>query len=276
MAGLQVLHLHASGDRLASCSADGEVLLWSLSHASVTHRWRLGAYCLHLTGRDLLVGGEGVDPLRAYDLRSGAEVASYGDSDPPLGVTSSLQRTEGIVAAGNTFSRSQLRVWDPTSAVLTRRFHLPTHTKGVRCMQVLPRTIIAGCANGWILLCDLRTGRFEKRLAHSECVNALHIQGGNILISAGDDGIVKLTDVRTFGSLSSHKLQRIVSSAVSDSERLYSGCDDGVIHSFDYSIQANRNLEERRQASGSFTAAQQQALMEALKASRARQDSRFR
>ena len=82
--------------------------------------------------------------------------------------------------------------------------------------------------------------------------------------------------MRTLSNLSSHKLRRVVYSAVADDERLYAGCDDGVIRCFDYSAQAQATLNKRNASSGGFTAAQQRALGAALQASRARQDSAFR
>ncbi|KAL1521301.1 hypothetical protein AB1Y20_020970 [Prymnesium parvum] len=272
-----VLHLHADAGRVASCSSDGSVLLWSLDGGALLRRWPLRAYCVHLAAARLYCGGEGAEPLRAYDAASGAAVAAYADPTPPLGVTSSLQRSSELLAAGNTFSASQLRAWDLRTAALTHRFHLPGASKGARCVLLLADSILVGCANGSIVRCDLRSGRFAACLAHAECVNSLHLHHDqHTLISAADDCLVKLTDLRTLGTFSAHKLKRVVYSAVSDSERLYAGCDDGVIHCFDFSIQAKRTLERRDlHAAGGFTAAQQRALNEALQASRARQDSRF-
>ena len=80
----------------------------------------------------------------------------------------------------------------------------------------------------------------------------------------------------TLSSYVSHKLKRVVYSAIADEERLYAGCDDDVVRCFDYSAQAQATLDKRNERSGGFTSAQQRALSAALQASRARQDSTFR
>ena len=63
---------------------------------------------------------------------------------------------------------------------------------GARCLDLGEQTLIAGCANGWVVWCDLRSGRFERKFAHNDCVNTLHVQG-DMLVTAGDDGLVKLS-----------------------------------------------------------------------------------
>jgi hypothetical protein len=60
----------------------------------------------------LTCGGEGTEPITVYNWRSGAVLSTYADGEPPLGVCSCLQREGAVLAAGNTFSHSQVRVWD--------------------------------------------------------------------------------------------------------------------------------------------------------------------
>jgi hypothetical protein len=112
----EVLHVHAYADHVASCSGDGHVLVWSVAHggAELLRRWTTwGASCVRLDAADQLTcGGEGTEPITVYNWRSGAVLSTYADGEPPLGVCSCLQREGAVLAAGNTFSHSQVRVWD--------------------------------------------------------------------------------------------------------------------------------------------------------------------
>ena len=89
--------------------------------------------------------------------------------------------------------------------------HMCTHTltcmhmHTYRCVQLLPedRALVAGCANGWVIWCDLRCGRYEKKMAHAECVNSVHVRGDK-LVTAADDGMVRMTDGRIWAAVGSH------------------------------------------------------------------------
>ena len=59
-------------------------------------------------------------------------------------------------------------------------------------------------------------------LQHEECVNAVKVDGERI-VSAGDDGMVKLSDRRTFRVLHSHRLHRMVFSVATDWKQLFVG-----------------------------------------------------
>jgi WD40 repeat protein len=296
----QVLHAHAStapaattattgggesddgDDLLASCSADGTVCIWSLGRdftgapcSSLLRRWpRFDAFAVQLDRNRLICGGEGAKPITCYDWRSGDVVHRFQDDEPPMGVTTSLHRAGGHLAAANTFSRSQIRVWDAASGSLLDRFNVPASCRGVRCVQLLPeeQALVAGCANGWILWCDLRSGRYEKCSSHAECVNSVHARGLR-LVSAADDGLVRIADLRNFGSISSHKLKRIVFSAAADNERLYAGCDDGQVHVFDYSASAAHVLDARERVGGGFSAQQKLAFSQAVEAVHRRENA---
>jgi len=233
---------------------------------------RIDATCVQLDATRLITGGEGVRPITMYDWRTGEVRHCFADEEPPLGVCSSLHRAGTALAAANTFSRSQLRVWDLLTGALVDRFTLPAASRGVRCVQLLPedRALVAGCANGWVIWCDLRCGRYEKKMAHAECVNSVHVRG-NQLVTAADDGMVRITDGRTWGAIGSHKLKRIVFGAVCDDTRVFAGCDDGTVHMYDYSQQAAEALHLREQGGG-FSAQQKQALSAAVEAARRRAD----
>ena len=92
---------------------------------------------------------------------------------------------------------------------------------------------------------------------------------GDVILSAGDDGVVRLSDVRTFGAINSHRLKRICYAACADDERLFAGCDDGTIHMFDYSAPAAIALRAREEGGG-FSTRQKQALSAAVEAARRR------
>ena len=283
----QVLHAHASDgwdgpdDHLASCSADGTVCIWSLGgerdgapYASMLRRWpRLGAICVQLDAWRLTCAGEGTAPIMMYDWRDGSRMRAFEDDDPPLGVNTSLHRASTTLAAGNTFSRSQLRTWDVPTGALVDRFSLPPACRGVRCVQLIPEehALVAGCANGWIIWCDLREGRYEKKASHAECVNSVHLRGGT-LITAADDGHVRMIDTRSFAAYATQRLKRVVFAACADDEHVFAGCDDGTIHHYDYSARAAAIIATREShGTGGFSEQQKQAFTAAVEAARRRQ-----
>ena len=261
---------------LASCGADGTVCIWSLGgdNPRMLRQWpKMEAVCVQLDPSRLICAGEGTRPIEMYDWRDASPVQTFADDDPPLGVTCALHRSGHALAAGNTFSKSQLRVWDVPSGALVDRFSLPAACRGVRCVQLVPEehALIAGCANGWVVWCDLRCGRYEKKMQHTECVNSVHLRRGK-LITTADDGVVRITDPRTFSAVGSHRMKRVVFSACCDDERLFAGCDDGTVHVFDYSSSAATTLNKRGQGGG-FSMQQTAALSAAVEAARRRADA---
>eukprot|EP00966_Prymnesium_polylepis_P332648 7388132-Prymnesium_polylepis.1 len=127
----QVQAIHACGDQLASCSTEGQVLIWSLADRSVQARHRLGTvYSLHLDGHQLTCGADALTPVSVYDVRDGTLTFEAPDDQPPSGVTTCLQRTGGRLAAGNSDTHSQLRVWDLAAGEMVDRFCLPPYCKG--------------------------------------------------------------------------------------------------------------------------------------------------
>ena len=93
---------------------------------------------------------------------------------------------------------------------------------------------------------------------------------GARLVTAADDGLVRITDARNFAqSIGSHRLKRVVFSACCDDERLFAGCDDGTVHVFDYSGRAARDIRAREQGGG-LSAQQKEAFGAAVEAARRR------
>ena len=289
---------------LASCSADGTCCIWSVTGRSgsgpsegggsseaggsgdgdghvrgtrppplagrLLRRWPIDACSVQIDAHLLTCGGEGPTPIHTRDWRDNRILQTYDDDEPPLGVCSSLHRAGQRLAAGNTYSLSQLRVWDLETAALLDRFTLPAACQGVRCLQLLPEEqgLVAGCANGWIVWCDLRCGRFEKKMSHADCVNTVSVRGDTML-TAADDGIVRLSDTRTFGSIHSHRLRKSACAAVRDEGRIFAGCDDGTVHMFDYSAAAALRIKGREQGGG-FSDTQKLALAAAVESARRR------
>ena len=111
----------------------------------------------------------------------------------------------------------------------------------------------------------------NRKLAHAECVNALLLDGdAHRLVSASDDGTVRVTDARTFTALHSQRLRRIVFDVAADRERLYAGCDDGTVRVFDHGRAAAAAAAASGSAGG-FTAEQRNSLAIALQEARSRQ-----
>ena len=206
-------------------------------------------------------------PLNIYDWRDGTLAFECPDEEPPTGFTTCLHRASTRLAAGNSDTHSQLRVWDLGSGTLVDRFCLPPYCKGVRCVAASSeQTLVAGCANGWVVWFDLRSGRYERKLAHTDCVNALAAHGP-YLISAGDDKLVRVSDLRrdSFAPFSAHRVSSTVFSMGVDHEATYVGCDNGDCRVFDYSAAANPQNDEN---AGGFSSQQKEALANAIATSR--------
>lgn len=267
----QVLCVHAHGEHAASCSSDGDVLIWSLRDAFIERRHRLGSvYSVNLHEQHALIcGGEGRTPVRLFDWRTANLRCELPDEDAPAGVTTSLLRLQSTnsLAASNSDNHSQLRVWDlQGGGALADRFSLPAYCKGGRCLAApSPHTLVMGCSNGWVVAVDLRNGRYERKFAHSECVNALATSSdGRYLVSAGDDKLIRITDLRKGGgyeALGTHRTRSTVFCCCADDEAIYAGMDFGDVRVFDYSAEANPATGG---AQGGFTTQQKAALAAAL------------
>ena len=150
---------------------------------------------------------------------------------------------------------------------LLDRFTLPVYSKGVRSLTLSDdeHCLIAGCTNGWVLHFDLRSGRYERKLSHADCVNALDSYGP-YLASAGDDKYVRVTDLRqgSFAPLAAHRMRSVVFAACMDRQAVYVGQgDNGDVRKLDYSSAANPTMGE---GSGGFNTQQKAALAAALEA----------
>ena len=220
-------------------------------------------------------------PVRLYDWRDGRLLWEASDEEEaPKGVTTCLHRDGPLLAAGNSDTHSQLRVWDLRAnpngdGSLRDSFSLPPYVKGVRCICApTPSTLICGTTNGWLVHVDLRTGRYEKKSSHSDCINGLAtVRGPNILASGGDDKMVRLFDARkgAFAPLGSHRLRSVVYSLSASDEVLYAGVEGGDLRAFDYSAEANPVQMADGQGSGmsgGFTSEQKAALAAAVAGAR--------
>ena len=95
---------------------------------------------------------------------------------------------------------------------------------------------------------------------------------GGRLLTAGDDGLMRITDTRRLdAALATHKVRRVVYSVAGDEERIYAGCDDGAVRMFDHSLDAHRVLCARS-VGGGFSQQQRAALRAAMEAVRGRED----
>ena len=118
------------------------------------------------------------------------------------------------------------------------------------------------------------TREYERKMTHSsECVNSLHMHGDHLLVTAGDDGLVRLTDTRTWSALGSHRVRRVVWDTCCDDTRLFTACDDGTVRIFDYSRSAEATLHQRKEGGG-FSEQQMQAFSAAVDAVRRREAQR--
>lgn len=285
----QILCLHPHGERLASCSNDGEVLIWSLTTGGILRRHRAfgSAYSLSLSERAVAIGGDGSVPVRLYDWRDGRLVweadEQGGEQQAPQGVTTCLHQQGSLLCAGNSDTHSQLRIWDLRSnphseGSLRDCFSLPPYVKGVRSICApTENTLICGTTNGWLVHFDLRSGRYEKKEGHTDCVNGLcAVPGSHILASGGDDKMIRLTDMRMadYQPVGSHRLRSVVFSLCADEEALYAGVEEGDLKTFDYSAEANpikpRGSNDCMDNEGGFTAEQKAALAAAMSAARNR------
>lgn len=274
----QVMGLHAHGDHCATCAADGGLIVWSLSRGCLVQEHRQpGLFSLRLldgahdgapdeatVGR-VACGFEGRVPVQLLDWRHHFTLLhELPDDEAPSGVTTCLASFGSWLAAGNTDSHSQLRVWDLRAAGgrLRDRFSLPSYCKGVRCLAPLgehaPHELVAGCSNGWVVKFDLRAGRYVRLYSHADCVSALAVHGA-MLISTGDDQVVRVAETRRhLAPLASHRTRSIVFAAAADEQTIYLGVGDGDVRCLDFSAYANAHNE----AGGGFDARQKAALAE--------------
>ena len=103
-----MLQLHAHDDHLASADQGGAVRIWSLARRATVRQWQWGACAVHIDERRAMCGGEGAQPVCVYDWRDGTRLCALPNAEPPVGVCSALQRRGRTLAAGNTFSHSQV------------------------------------------------------------------------------------------------------------------------------------------------------------------------
>ena len=292
----------AAGTHAASCSEDGEARVWRVADGAETLSLfgaagalkRRPCYRVALATlpdaprrpRSLLYcggGGDDATAVRIYDWRRRADchaselassllVGKLDDfsGEAPRGVCTCIERDgRGAVAVGNSAAHSQIRVWDEATGALRDRFSLPGRCGGVRCLRLHGPALLCGCDNGWLVQIDLRTGTFERKLAHAECINGMVLDvDTHRLVSASDDGTVRVTDARTFTALHSQRVRRIVFDVAADRERLYAACDDGSVRVYDH----GRAAASTAAASGSttFDAQQRHALSLALQTARSR------
>jgi len=99
---------------------------------------------------------------------------------------------------------------------------------------------------------------------------AVRAESPRLLLTASDDGRLRLSDLRSARALATHRLRRAGLSLAIDAHRAYVGCDDGVLRSFDYSARgAERASADELAGSaggvgGGFTERQRAALALAL------------
>ena len=82
-----------------------------------------------------------------------------------------------------------------------------------------------------------------------------------MLLTGGDDGVVRLHDAGTFTTIGAHRVGRCIFAARFDSTRIYVGCDNGEVRIFDYSSRADA---AHAAVKGGFTPQQKQALFNAF------------
>lgn len=138
------------------------------------------------------------------------------------------------------------------------------------------QTLVCGTTNGWLIHIDLRTGRYEKMGAHSDCVNgACVVPNSQVIATGGDDKMVRLTDLRmaaAYQPVGAHQLRSVIFSLCADEEALYAGVEEGELKTFDFSATANpirpRGQGQGGQGQGGFTPEQKAALAAAMAAAR--------
>ncbi len=148
-----------------------------------------------------LAAGSADRLITLWDVRTGALVAEFPRTEgiPRTLVYSPDGRT--IYAAGG---RSSALVWDVESRKLVRELPLEASPWAV---AVSPdgKTLAAGTYAAGVEFVDLATG--ERRIGnakHQLVVAGLHFgSSGNLLVSSGDDGTIKLWDPRSATLLAS-------------------------------------------------------------------------
>ena len=157
-------------------------MIWDLAsggHLLRRHRSFGKVYSVLVDERRVVCGGEGgsggsvqSSSVGVYNWRDGCLLFEAQDEEAPKGMTTCMHRSGALLAAGNSDTHSQLRVWDLRGGggadSLVERVSLPPYVKGVRCVTApTEQTLLCGTTNGWVVQFDMRTGRYERKFAHS-------------------------------------------------------------------------------------------------------------
>ncbi len=191
-----------TGLRLATGDERGSARVWSLNGRKVTvligHEGKVTSLAFAPDGRSLVTGGED-ETARVWDLRTGTTTAELrGHDSLVLGVA--FGRDGKRIVTGS--ADRTLRFWavdaDPVRAVLVEPDRL-------RVMDVAfdpaGKRLVTG-ANRAVRIWDVPSRRTVQSAAQGtapdDWVESVRFdRGGSVIVSAGDDGTVRIWDGRT-------------------------------------------------------------------------------
>lgn len=180
---------------LFSAGEDKMVKNWDLETNRVVrsyHGHLSGVYTLALHPTlDVLVTGARDSTARVWDMRTKAEIHVLSGHSHTV-ATVKCQATEPQVVTGS--HDCTIRQWDlrsgRTSQVLTN------HKKSIRSLALHPSeyTYASGAADN-IKVWQCPKGVFLRNLSgHNAVINAVNVNGDNVLVSGGDDGSLQFWD----------------------------------------------------------------------------------
>jgi|EP00945_MAST-04E_sp_MAST-4E-sp1_P005808 pleiotropic regulator 1 len=180
---------------LFSVSDDKTVKCWDLETNQVVRHYHghlSGVYsvALHPT-LDVLVTGARDSSARVWDMRTKKQIHILGGHDGSVN-TVACQGADPQVVTGS--ADSTIRLWDlATGKTMTT---LTNHKKGVRAMALHPTEFtFASASADNIKKWKFPEGRFMDNFqGHDTIVNCLSLNHDGVMVSGGDDGILKFWD----------------------------------------------------------------------------------
>ncbi len=235
---ISMLEMPVAGVVLTAAADSGSALLRTMDNGEIGvaqtykgHEGRVSAVRMHPHVGDLVVTTGFDGTIRVFN--DGVPVAVHNSGHQQV-TWANFHPDGGLL--GTTGSEGGLRLWDMRSgrAVLTmEKMHVG---QAVRVsFSGDGRTLASGGSDNSIAVTDLRKQRCVKKIAaHSKMISSLFfgggVDGGDVLLSAGFDGTVKLWSVRRDFALikahTAHEDKVMAVDSASDLSMLVSACYD--------------------------------------------------